>query len=190
MKIVKSFALVIGLLISSSSWALMINGTTNVGNIDAIIDSKSLGNSSVAQEEAWVESVLGIDVAFEYKNDGTFSWVAVDNQPTVYVEKKNGKKELIDTIFAQALSTDPDYFLVKLGGGNFSGDTHVLYNNAASLSYAVIDLVALGQGATIDIARISHIAEFDGTSVPAPAPLALLSLGLLGMVASRRKNKA
>lgn len=154
---------------SANSWAYMV-GATDVGDVDSILFTTSLSNSSEAAEEAWVESVLGFDVNFDYKNDGAFSWNLVDGETD---------------IFEQALSFDPEYYLVKLGNGSFSGDTHVLYDNAASLSFAVIGLTALGQGVTIDITRVSHIAEY---SIPEPGTLALFGMGLLGLAFASRKK--
>ena len=146
----------------------------DVGDLDTIIDTTTLLNSGDAEEQAWVESVLGFSVTFDTKNDGSFDWILADFETDIYV---------------QELSSDPEYYLIKLGGGSFAGDTHVLYDNAIDLSYAVIDLGILGQGATIDITRVSHISEFDGTiSVPEPGTLALFGLGLLGLVVSRRRK--
>lgn len=171
--LVKVSTIFLALAFSVNSWAYTLGGT-DVGSVDNILYTASLGNSSDAEEEAWVESVLGFDVGFEYRSDGAFSWDTVDGETDIY---------------AQLLDSDPEFYLVKLGGGNFLGDTHVLYDNAASLSYAVIDLLALGQGATIDIARVSHISEYNGTSVPEPGTLALFGLGLLGLVlVARRKS--
>ena len=161
---VKLSALLLSLSYSVTSWGLTIDSySIDVGNVDSIIASTNLGNSGDATQIAWVESILGFNVNFDYKNDGAFSWTQVDDN---------------SNLFAQSLLTDPDYYLIKLGNGNFTGDTHVLYENFDDLSYAVIDLDLLGQGATIDITRISHISEF---SIPEPGTLALLGMGLLGL---------
>lgn len=174
-KFVKIVGLFAGLALSTPTWAFFVSAT-DVGDLDAILATTTLANSSEAAEQAWVEDMLGFAVTFEYKNDGAFSWSLVDGESDIY---------------AQALSTDPEYFLVKLGGGNFSGDTHILYDNAISMSYAVIDLVTLGQGETIDIFRVSHISEYDGgtTTVAEPASIALMGLGLLGMGATIRRRR-
>lgn len=179
--LVKLSVAFLALAFSVNSWAYMIGGT-DVGGVDNILDTTSLSNSSEAAELAWVNSVLDPDVTFSFKfdidEDLASPWTLVD-------EVMN---EDTDSIYAFELTTDPEYYLVKLGGGNFSGDTHVLYDNAASLSYAVIDLGLLGQGAIIDITRISHIAEYNATSVPEPGTLALFGLGLLGLMLTARRQ--
>jgi len=174
--ILKLSAILFGLAYSISSAAYTINSySIDVGNVDDIIATASVGDSfldgnSPANQKIWVESVLGFEVNFNDKIDGAFSWTQVDDNPNLY---------------AQSLLTDPAYYLIKLGGGSFTGDTHVLYENFDDLSYAVIDLGLLGQGATIDITRISHISEF---SVPEPGTLALFGLGLLGLSFVRRRK--
>ena len=166
------------LFLSTASWSLTINsGATQVGDVDMLLSSKTLKNSSLATEEAWVESVLGFGVNLEYKNDGMFNWSAVDNT---------------SSIFAQELSTDPEYFLVKIGTGSIEGLlSHHLYKNMYELGYAVINLAQIApEGVTINIGRVSHITEFNGTKqVAEPGSMALLGLGLLGLGLLRRRAK-
>lgn len=180
--LIKLSAAFLALAFSVSSWAYMLGGTY-VGDVDSILDTTSLSNSSEAAELAWVNSVLNSDSAtlsfkFDIDEDLASPWALVDGS---LVGDDN-------PIYAFELTTDPEYYLLKLGGGNFSGDTHVLYDNVSSLSYAVIDLGLLGQGATIDITRISHISEFNATSVPEPGTLALFGLGLLGLMLAARRQ--
>jgi len=174
--ILKLSTILFGLAYSISATAFTIDSySIDVGDVDNIIATASVGDpfldgNSEANQQIWVESILGFDVNFNDKIDGAFNWTQVDDNPNLY---------------AQALLTDPAYYLIKLGSGSFTGDTHVLYENFDDLSYAVIDLDLLGQGATIDITRISHISEF---SVPEPGTLALFGMGLLGLSFMRRRK--
>lgn len=191
----KSFLKISGLFLmltfSMSSWALTINSTaTDVGGYDSIIASVTQGtpdllNSGDATVLAWVESELGFSVTFDSKNDGVFDWNLVDGTINSW---------------AHSLSTDPEYFLIKIGNGGLfdsNGDaaqSHYLFENSDSLSYGVMnfdlfDLYDMNNNVvTIDQMRVSHISEFNAT-IPEPGTLALFGLGLLGLVvASRRKS--
>lgn len=179
--LVKLSVAYLALAFSVNSWAYTLGGT-DVGDVDNILYTTSLGNSSDADELVWINSMLNPDSAiFSFKFD------IDENLPSPWTLVDGGHVDT-DPVYAFELTTDPEYYLVKLGGGNFSGDTHVLYDNASSLSYAVVDLLALGQGAIIDITRISHISEFNGTSVPEPGTLAIFGLGLLGLMLAARRQ--
>lgn len=148
----------------------------DVGLADSVISSTTLASSGEAVETAWVESVLGFSISFTAKvEDAGLSWSQAIDGTDVY---------------AHFLSTDPEYFLVKIGTGSSGFDTHFLFSNVDALSYAVFDLAALGidpASMTFDFFAISHIAEF---SVPESTTLILLGLGLLGLgLFSRRSRK-
>ncbi len=158
--------------LSCLSWSLSI---TDVGSIDQFLSSSDLGNSGAATEEAWVESVLGFDVEYNagYASSGS-DWTLLDGETDIYAA------ELTDT---------PDYFLIKLGTGGTSLDSHYLFENIGDLAWAVVDFSEAGIDFTIQnisIDRMSHVGEFGSINVPEPSSAILFGLGLLGLIFQRR----
>jgi hypothetical protein len=158
---------------ASSAWALPI-GT--VGAIDQLLASEALPNSGAATEAAWASGILGFDVQFDSKIDGSNPWTSVSGLAGVYA---------ID--FG---SDDPAYYLVKTGAGSSTGDTHFLFRNLDNLRYGVVDLGDLGFS-DLMVGKISHTTRFDGggtTSVPEPQMLALFGAGMLGIAMLWRRR--
>jgi hypothetical protein len=138
-----------------------------VGSVDNFLASTALSSNGKGQEEAWVSGVLGFVTTIVYKDDVTADagW-----------EPVNGSEDH----WAHSLDTDPAHYLLKLGVGKSGADTHYLYQNLASLSWAVIDLSEMlsGQNVDFNFGRISHISEFDGSiSLAEAGSFGLLLIG-------------
>jgi hypothetical protein len=154
-----------------------------VGAVDNFLASARLSNSSMTTEESWVSGILGYAAKIDYRDNTTASagWEFV-----------NGSADH----WAHSLTTDPAYYVLKLGVGNSGADTHYLYQNISVLSWAVIDLSELlaGQNFGFNFGRISHISEFDGTttdlSEPGSLALLIIGFGLLGSVIAKKSRAA
>src|SRR3989338_5948806 len=95
---VKALGCAFLLAASSTSFAIPM---ATVGGVDSLLSSIKLGNSGEASELAWVQSLVGSNVTFGGKLEGSdFDWEKVDGTADVY---------------AQYLSDPSDYFLVKTG---------------------------------------------------------------------------
>lgn len=188
-------------LISSSSFAyLLTDGITEVGEVDQILSSTYLDNSSDAAEAA----LLGIeeDQLFKIEEDA-LDLQAVDCSPA-------GVSDCDDSVIAQFLGDGVvgDLFVVKVGnlaGGkpNPSVPNTFVVENSALGEWAVVSLIDLiGEDlfdkmlgdSTLEALladgenfKISHYAA----AVPEPSTMLLMVTGLLGLgFASKKKKQA
>lgn len=176
------------------SWAILIddvaagaNDGDNVGLLDTFIaEGAQQGNPTA--ETTWVNTTLSSTLTFEVKTEDV-----------VYFNTNTA-----DT-FAFALGSGIDYFLVK------NATRIALFQNLAELDWGVFDANSLSAAMNIpDFGSvcteldppdcvddpgftISHVTQLSGggggtNNVPEPGMVALLAVGLLGMVAVRRKK--
>ena len=111
-----------------------------VGDYDILLGSTTLTNSSAANEELWIESVLsgisGSTVDILYSQDDEISdgslWEEVIGTDGIAIEG--------DYAFDLGTDTTIEYFLVKTGGGGGAGaeETHYLFDNIGSVFWSDI----------------------------------------------------
>ncbi len=166
---------------SSSSWAVMIVGGpsngVNVGPLDTLLAQEFHNGpgGNPAGETAWAEGILGFGLSF----DGKDETINIYDTDTTNVR-------------AFALSYGPGYFVLK------NATYRALFQNVASMDWAVIDKSLLNAGFNLNGTTISHATQFNGGANPGPGPgpapvplpgtAFLVGLGLMGLRLVRRST--
>jgi len=145
------------------SWALTCGGV-ECGSTDLLLGSGQLANSSLALEEAFLESFALQDLQLVQQFSGSPDFV-------------DGSSDLVYT----PLYDEASYFLVKTGGGavSITGDTHFVFQNLSELAFGIISLAEMGLR---NIGGISHYTSV----VPLPAAAWLLLSAVFGLFAVGR----
>lgn len=192
------------LALAGSAWALAIttsSGTYEAGAVDTLYtpdamtkfdtggrwtDSNGNTYSGLAAEEAWVESIIGMDITIREQDKTELT--SSDWGTGIDAQDLDGDG-ILDPIYGFRFSQEYNYFLIKTGNVSSTGNDRFLYRNLDDLYWAVLNLNAIGIS-EYNISGVSHIDGVDPTApVPEPATLMLLGSGLLGLAGLRRKSK-
>lgn len=188
-----ALAVVLG-VVAGPATAAVVDAT--VGSLDTRIDYTRLDNSGFGTEQAWVQGILGSGYSLtgKYEPIDENLWHTVVGHTDRYAIRFAD----LDCAAGGTCSTEPEYFLLKLGipgWDTWSPDTY-LFRNEVELGWAVVEFAQFlnieadsRRDWTMNIGRVSHFSVDGRVPVPAPATLALLGLGALGLGLARRRKQ-
>jgi hypothetical protein len=181
--IVRASAVVLGLIAGQNAWSVPIEVA---GFRDTLMTGTNLGAMDDASETAWVASIMGA-VDYMSKHDCNVSCAA-------QLVVGGG----LDDVWSMVLTSAPEYFLISTRAGSSTGNTQFLYYNEPSTTYATFRMIEMGFGFGINsITEVNHLSWFklatDTTpptsSVPEPGTLALLGVGMFGVLLGRGRPR-
>ncbi|SNC76978.1 PEP-CTERM protein-sorting domain-containing protein [Marinobacter sp. es.048] len=146
----------------------------DVGGLDTFVgQTTTLSNSGQGTETTWASMITNTTLTFADKTEDAAFFIA----------EGAGNESIV----AFKLNTSPSYFLVK--DGNAGDGKHVLFKNELNMDWGVFNLLDYFDESKLNELTLSHLTEFEGDSVKVPEPgsLGLFSLGILGLIAARKK---
>ncbi len=180
-RILAASAFALFVLFASSASAELIALSTVEGE-DILIGGYNVGSSDQAEGDFLFNYLQTLDPSY---NSIDFTYQKIDingSNSFLEVTDETDGSNLWAIDFSSFGLTNPLIFLVKFGNAEYE---QYLYTNVASLQYGVVDLADITpEHGKITISSISH------TSVPEPATLSLLALGIAGAgIASRKRRR-
>jgi hypothetical protein len=180
---VRVSSFVLALIAGQNAWSVPVDLT---GFRDTLMTSTNLGVMDDASETAWVSSMVGA-VNYVSKHDCNVVCAA---------ELVAGGG--LDDVWSMMLTNAPEYFLISTRDGSSTGNTQFLYYNEPSTTYATFRMIDMGFGFGINsISQVNHLSWFNiatdtnppNSTVPEPGTLALLGLGMFGVLLGRSRQR-